>query len=251
MRQRHAGTVPELLGQLAATNLRFVVATEPGRGSRLEILEELVLDVRVTLAALEQSREILVRQRKELAEIVLNFETRNKYEILSQDGQLLGFAAEQGKGWLAVLARQFFGHWRTFDLHIFDAARNLIWVATHPFRWLFQRLELRDATGGFVGAIQQRFGLLYKRFDVEAGGGRVVLTMAAPRWRLWTFPFLRHGREVACVHKKWSGVLKEAFTDADNFRIAFSSVELSPTERALILAAALFIDLLYFETKDR
>src|SRR5258705_62258 len=59
----------------------------------------------------------------------------------------------------------------------------------------------------------------------------------------------RDGRELARVEKKWAGLLQEAFTDADRFRIAFESPELGLDERSLVLAAGIFIDLQYFERK--
>ena len=55
--------------------------------------------------------------------------------------------------------------------------------------------------------------------------------------------------ELARVEKKWSGMLQEAFTDADRFRVAYDSPELNLDERTLVLAAAIFIDLQYFERK--
>ena len=205
----------------------------------------------VTLPGLSGATEVLVRQRVEIAELMLQYESRNKYEIVSAAGAPMGFAAEQSAGFLGMLTRQLMGHWRRFDIHIFDPARQLVWIASHPFRFLFQRLEVRQPSGAPVGALQQRFGLLYKRFDLESPEGKVLMQMSAPRWRLWTFPFERRGQQVALVTKRWSGLLKEAFSDADNFKIEFSSSNLSEGERALIVAAALFIDLIYFETKDR
>ncbi len=200
------------------------------------------------LLSLEAHKAILVRQRKELAEILLDWESRNKYELLTRDGQPLGFAAEQSKGLLGSLFRQTFGHWRTFEIHIFDTARQLALVARHPFRFLFQRLELSDYNGQPIGVVQQRFGLLYKRFDVLDPQGRELFKMASPRWRLWTFPFFRMGQQIAVIKKKWSGLLTEAFTDADNFLVEFSDA-LSVAEKSLVAAAALFVDLLYFEKK--
>ncbi len=57
------------------------------------------------------------------------------------------------------------------------------------------------------------------------------------------------GEEVAVVQKKWSGVLSEAFTDRDNFRVGFSSGALDNDTRLLLLAAAVYVDLTYFEKK--
>jgi hypothetical protein len=49
------------------------------------------------------------------------------------------------------------------------------------------------------------------------------------------------------VKKEWSGLLTEAFTDADRFQLTFESRSLSADERALLLASAIFIDLTWFE----
>jgi uncharacterized protein YxjI len=198
------------------------------------------------LVSIEQANELFVVQRRELAEL-FGFETRNKYSIELGDTQL-AFAAEQGKGGLAFLARQFFGHWRRFEVAFFDSFRSPLMRATQPFRWFFQRLEVALESGRPLGALQQRFGFLYKRFDVLDPSGRVSMQVASPFWRPWTFSFQRDGREVARIEKKWSGLLREAFTDGDRFRIAFVE-PLALDERLLLLAAAIFVDLRYFEHK--
>jgi uncharacterized protein YxjI len=199
------------------------------------------------LSIVQQSSELMVIQRRELAEL-FGLETRNKYSI-EAGGAPFAFAAEQGKGGLAFLARMFFGHWRRFEIHVFDDARQLVLRAVHPFRFLFQRLEVFAADGRLLGAIQQRFALFSKRFDVSDASGRVILSVSSPIWRPWTFSFERDGRELARVEKKWSGMLQEAFTDADRFRVVFESPVLGLDERALVLSAAIFIDLNYFERK--
>jgi uncharacterized protein YxjI len=178
------------------------------------------------LAALQRAPEIHVVQKKEIAEL-FGFETRNKYSI-QLDGQELMFAAEQGKGGLAFLARSFLGHFRTFEI---------------------QRLEVSFADGRPIGAIQQRFAFFSKRFDVEDSAGQVLLRVSSPFYRPWTFAFLRNEAEVARVEKKWSGLLSEAFTDADRFRVLFQAPDLRPDERALVLTASVFIDIQYFEQK--
>jgi uncharacterized protein YxjI len=199
------------------------------------------------LAIVQQSNEINIVQKRELAEL-FGFETRNKYS-LEVNGAPFAFAAEQGKGGLAFLARMFVGHWRTFEIHFFDNARQLVLRAVHPFRFFFQRLEVNAADGRPLGAIQQRWAIFSKKFDVTDPGGRVLLTVSSPLWRPWTFAFERDGHELARVEKKWSGMLREAFTDADRFRVVFQSHQLGLDERSLVLAAGIFIDLQYFEQK--
>lgn len=199
------------------------------------------------LAIVQQSSEVMIVQKRELAEL-FGIETRNKYS-LEVNGAPFAFAAEQGKGGLAFLARMFLGHWREFEIHFFDNTRQLVLRAVHPFRFFFQRLEVFTADGRALGAIQQRWAFFSKRFDVEDPTGRVILTVSSPLWRPWTFAFERDGQELARVEKKWGGMLREAFTDADRFRVLYQSHQLGLEERSLVLAAGIFIDLQYFEQK--
>ena len=74
------------------------------------------------------------------------------------------------------------------------------------------------------------------------------MEVRSPIWRIWTFPFLVGDQEVARVEKKWSGVLREAFTDQDFFVLKMG-LGASADIRPLLLAAAIFIDLQYFERK--
>lgn len=199
-------------------------------------------------SAIEQELSLVVAQRKELVEL-LGFETRNKYEICLRSGQPIGFAAEQQKGIIGFLLRQFFGHWRSFEIAFFDVMRNPILVANHPFRWFFQCLTVVTAQGQLLGKIERRWAWFSKRFDVVDAQNALLLTVQSPLWRPWTFSFERNGVVVAVVKKRWSGALKEMFTDADNFAVDFEPGPVSPLERRLLLAAAVFIDLMYFEQK--
>src|SRR5262249_50000910 len=147
-----------------------------------------------------KQRALWVQQRYELAELI-GFETRNKYAISTEGGVMLAYAAEQGEGVFAMLGRYFFGHWRTFDILVFDPQRNKLLIAHHPFRWFFQRLEIRTGEGRPLGALQKVFSVLTKRFDVEDATGKTRMTVSSPLWRLWTFPFCKGERQVAVVSK--------------------------------------------------
>jgi uncharacterized protein YxjI len=204
----------------------------------------------VASTQIEQAPELYVRQIRELAEL-FGFETRNKYAITTPDRQEVAYAAEQQKGVLGFLLRQFLGHWRRFELVFFGPDRQPLLRAVHPFRFLFQRLEIHGADGSFLGALQQRFAVFTKRFDVLGPTGELVFEMRSGFLQFWTFPFYRGGREVAVIEKKWSGALTELFTDKDNFRIRFLERAMAIDERLLVLASALFVDLQYFERKAR
>lgn len=203
-----------------------------------------------TTLNLSRHRTLRFRQKFEMAEF-FGFETRNKYEIASENDGAIGFAAEQQKGVGGFLLRQFLGHWRTFTLHFFNANRELALVANHPFRIWFQRLEIETPDHRALGAIQQRFSVLSKRFDVEDAAGNVLFHVDSPLWSPWTYRFATPTREVAVVRKRWSGIFSEGFSDRDNFSIDYTEGSLGEDHRLLVLAAALFIDLKYFERKAR
>jgi uncharacterized protein YxjI len=198
--------------------------------------------------SLKNFQKILVHQVHELGEWI-GFETRNKYSIMDEEKRQIAFAAEQGRGIFGFLLRQYLGHWRKFDVHFFTPNRQLFMVGHHPFRWFFERIELRDANGKYLGAVQKRFALLTKRFDIENDKGMTIMEVASPIWKIWTFTFLSQGKKIAEVKKKWSGLLSEGFTDKDNFTVEFSDPSLSESERKVVMASAVFVDLLYFERK--
>ncbi|MCA6523953.1 MAG: phospholipid scramblase-related protein [Pseudanabaena sp.] len=200
------------------------------------------------LQALAQANAIYVRQKFEIAEI-FGFETRNRYQIQTEDGQQFGYCAEPKVGFGDAIMRQFFGHWRVFNIVGTDMDNQQVFRAHHPFRWFFQRLDVFGAGDRPVGSLQQRFVWLNKKFDFLDTRGRVIMTMTSPFWKIWTFPIQKNGRDVSIIEKKWSGLSKEIFTDADNFRVRFTDGKLTADERLLLLAGAVFIDLLYFETK--
>ena len=50
------------------------------------------------------------------------------------------------------------------------------------------------------------------------------------------------------MSKKWTGLLKEAYTDADKFKIEFTA-PLNGSKKRLSIGALMLIDSLYFEGK--
>lgn len=196
-----------------------------------------------------QSNQLIVVQKRELAEL-FGFETRNKYEIYNESKQLVGYCAEQQKGLLGFFLRQLLGHWRSFDLHFYDTNRKEVLYAKHPFRFIFQELHVFNSDHKLIGFAKQRFGILTKKFDVFNDNSQRIFLMRSGFFRFWTFPLKDvNGTERALIQKKWSGMLKEIFFDADNFVVTFKDPTLTQNERLLILALSVFTDLQYFERK--
>ena len=196
---------------------------------------------------LKGQKLIKVFQRKELVELV-GVESRNKYEVQAEDGKQIGFVSEQGKGAMDFVMRNFLGHWRTFELSIFNSDRKQVGKVTNPFRFYFRELNLATDNGEHVGQIKKKFAFVNKKFQLSLPGGETY-QVSSPFWRIWTFPIKRNGKKVAEIRKVWSGAVKEIFTDADNFEIEFTDPSLSLQAKNLLLAAGVYVDLIYFERK--
>ena len=196
--------------------------------------------------------ELIFVQKKELGEL-FGFEGRNKFQIFDAHKNAISYAAEENRGLWGFLLRQVLGHWRSFKLHFYDMNRQEVLVAHHPFRFFFQRLEVYSPSGEHHGSLQRRFAVFAKKFDVESKSGEVLYTVSSPLWHLWTFRFVdKRGQQVAIVEKKWGGILKEFFLDADSFRLSISATaQITDSARLTLVAAALFIDLQFFEKKAR
>jgi uncharacterized protein YxjI len=204
------------------------------------------------LPPLTSHQELVISQKIELGEALLGYESRNKYGIYAANRAPVAYAAEQGKGFLDILKRLMLRHWRTFEVHLFTPDRRLIAKANHPFRWLWfnECLLVHDVQGNYLGAVQRRFSIFSKVFDVLGPGGEVLMSVKSPLWKPWTFEFMSQGQRHAIIEKKWSGMLKEMFTDADNFRLGFDNPHLPDNARWLLIAAAIFVDLQYFENNS-
>lgn len=196
----------------------------------------------------------VIQQKKEWTEILTGFETRNRYEILSEKAEGIGFVAEEGDGFLEWIKRVFLRSHRPFVIAIFDAGKNVVLRVRRPWFWLFSSTFVEDASGKPLGAIHRRFRLFGRRFEVHDAGGNLTGRVDAGFFRIWTFDLLdAAGAKIGSITKKWGGLLKEVFTDADRFVVVLDgpSAPQSADAKATLLGAALALDFDYFEDNNR
>jgi len=62
----------------------------------------------------------------------------------------------------------------------------------------------------------------------------------------WTFKIRKQSHECGLISKRWGGMRKEVFTDADAFGIEFPP-GISPDLKAVFLGAVFLIDFAHFE----
>lgn len=196
------------------------------------------------------SKKLHVQQVLEGFEILLGYESRNKYRILDEAMTPIAFAAETSNGLMGALMRVFFKHWRTFEIEVFDQGRSLVYRAKFPFRWFFKTLYLEDNSGKLMGHLQARFAIFYKKFDLHDSNGHLLAEIKSPLFKMWTFEFTKNNRQIGTIQKKWSGGLTELFTDKDNFVVSFAQPDLDLETKTLMMATCLMLDIVYFENNS-
>ena len=188
--------------------------------------------------------ELMIRQRVERLEAITGFETANRYTVMTPQGEELFYAQEES----GTVSRIFLKSHRPLTLRISDRSGNDVLVASRSFFWFFAHLHVSDPQGRHLGSLRRRFSFPSRKLTVEGPGGQPVAEIRGPLLKPKTFMIYRQDREVARVTKQWSGLMKEAFTDADTFKLELNNLELGKDLAPMILAAAFAIDLDFFES---
>ena len=104
------------------------------------------------------------------------------------------------------------------------------------------------------GIVRERATWCYPVFHIFDSLGSAILKVRGPMFHFGTcgenVPFdvisQENGGQVATITKLWGGCCRDAVLDADNFVIEFL-LNTSVEEKALVIATAFLIDLMYFE----
>jgi hypothetical protein len=154
-----------------------------------------------------------------------------------------------GGGLWSFIVRSFLKSKRPFTIDVRTPQGVEVLRLERPWRWFFSRLEVWGAGSKHLGSIQQRFRIFTRLYDVLSPSGVLLSTLEGPLLKPWTFFVRRNGNDVGAIRKRWSGIGKEMFTDADNFGVELSA-SADPQLRQLILAATFLIDFVHFERTD-
>lgn len=195
---------------------------------------------------LSSIRGLVVIQQKEWGEIITGFETKNRYAISDVSGRSLYLAAEEAG---STLLRWFLKALRPFTIAVLTEDGQIVLRVVRPFRFYFHRAEVVDSQGQSLGVIERRFSILRRIYSVLDSSGQEIFQLFGPILHPWTFQIKNDGVEHGKITKKWSGLLKEGFTDSDNFGAMFP-VEWDVKLKALFLGAVFLIDFVHFENKS-
>jgi len=190
-------------------------------------------------------QKLIIKQVIEPVEIFTEFETANKYEVLDENKSILYYAYEESN----FLLKQIFGTRRPLQIKIIDKDKKTQLVLEKPFYFLRANYTVRDSEGKIIAYIKQkRWFMHHISFDVYDYNNQLLFICSAKLPHPWTFNVLIHQENAARILKKWSGIGRETFTDADTFLIEFDRIT-DLNLKQILLATAFAIDLRVFERK--
>lgn len=191
---------------------------------------------------LESIDALAIRQLKEWGEILSGWEMTNRYEVMDANGVKLFDAGEQ-RG--SPFARQFLGSKRPFSLVVLKSGSPVLHVH-RQFRFFRETVNILDGGGFQLGSIEKTLNPVQRNYHIRNREGREVCELHGPLTKPWTFFIMQNGNETGVITKRWGGIGREAFTDADAFGVRFPR-EASPEVKALLLGAVFLIDFVHFE----
>lgn len=199
-----------------------------------------------------------VKQKVEMIEALMGWETGNKYTVKDQSGNKLLYVGEESN----MCGRQLCNARRAFTLSVKDATGRSIMIMDRPldcscFCGLIcaDSLSVSTPNGQVLGSVVEEFNICFPKFSIRDARGQTVLKIEGPMCPMAfgscassvVFKVVnKSGVPVGTISKEWSGLVRELFTDADYFSMSFP-IDLDPAIKAVCLAALFLIDYEYFE----
>ncbi|XP_051882212.1 phospholipid scramblase 1-like isoform X2 [Pristis pectinata] len=200
--------------------------------------------------------QIIVHQVVELVEALVGFETKNKYEVKNGLGQRVYYAVEDSD----LCNRMCCGSNRAFIIKILDNIGQTIMHLVRPLGCgscccpcCLHQLEVQAPPGKAIGYVVQKWHPFIPKMSIQNENRETVLKIRGPCLAMSclgdvNFEVVSRDESsvVGKISKKWTGLVREYFTDTDNFGIQFP-MDLDVKIKAVLLGACILVDFMYFE----
>uniref|UniRef100_A0A3Q4I020 Phospholipid scramblase n=1 Tax=Neolamprologus brichardi TaxID=32507 RepID=A0A3Q4I020_NEOBR len=183
--------------------------------------------------------------------------TNNQYEIKNSLGQKIYKAKEKND----CCTRNCCGSLRSFDMKIKDNMDREVIRLIRPFRcvscWCpccLQEMEVQAPPGTTIGYVKQDWHPFLPKFSIQGANKETLMRLEGPCFACnccgdvnFELKGKDGGTPIGRISKQWSGLLKEVFTDTDNFGIQFP-LDLDVKMKAVLMGACfLIVNFMFFE----
>ncbi|MGA0878769.1 MAG: LURP-one-related/scramblase family protein [Ilumatobacteraceae bacterium] len=180
---------------------------------------------------------LVVNQKAKIIELT------NQYSIYDQHGTPIAQVNQVGQSWLKKVLRlvSSLDQFLTHTLEVSDNTGAVQLRIVRPGKIVKSRIIVSDGAGAEIGRIMQKNVIGKINFALIADG-QDVGAIKAENWRAWNFSIEdASGQEVARITKTFEGVVKTAFTTADNYVVQIHK-KLDAPLLPLVIASAVSVD---------
>ena len=184
-----------------------------------------------------EQRVLVVNQKTKIIEV------NTEFALFDSTGAQVGAVRQVGQSKLKKVLR-FVGNWDQYFTHTYqvvDATGSVRLGLTRPAKFVKSKVIVTDDLGDEIGQIVQQNWLGKIRFNYVVNG-ETIGGIFGENWRAWNFSIKdAQDEEVARITKTFEGLLKTAFTTADNY-VLHVHQELSDPLRQMVFASAVTVD---------
>ncbi len=187
------------------------------------------------------------KQKPRYVEAIVGYETHNEYTL-----HMLGttprctWYAQETRGILESVSRNIFGFLYPYTLQVYDHNRDVVLTLKERIRFFFFRTEAYEADGTLIGYAQRRFSFIRRVITVHNPRGVELYQVKSKILNPFFFMITKHGVQRGTLIRKWNKIIKELFSDADNFTINFPRND-DPKSKKLYLCTAYMVDKAFFD----
>jgi uncharacterized protein YxjI len=196
---------------------------------------------------LKECDKLLIQQQTSMKEALMesfDLEKENNYIVRDGIGRQMYLASEEEEH--GFFFKSFLNASRPFTISVLPSnSRHGIRV-TRPFRFYFHEASVALLDGKPIGSVKKRFSFVRRIYTVYDNKGNEKFQLFGPVFKPWTFNIMMGQRKVGVIKKNWSGLAREALTEADNFTLEFPQ-KLHPGYKLLLLGVVFLIDFVHFE----
>lgn len=132
--------------------------------------------------------------------------------------------------------------------HLKDQVESVEFYIKKPFSFFRSQVGVYDEKGGYLGYFKRKLLSIGRGFYVFDTLNNQIADIRGD-WKSWDFSFVvNDGSEIGTVTKRWAGIGKELFTNADNYLISIKDPLIFGNDTVkLLLAAGIAIDTVFKE----
>ncbi|XP_052745396.1 phospholipid scramblase 2-like [Bicyclus anynana] len=209
------------------------------------------------LQELESVERLFITKRLKVKNVLFLKGKRNKFIVRTPDENLVYTIQEQNSWWVGYFCYGL----RPLQLSVRDGAGVEVMRIDRPyactsrvFPCQLQRVQVFSPPGTRIGCIQQKWTPIRPEYLVVKENGEQVFFIQGPLVTISCFRDIQFhiyrpdGTAVGSTCKRWQGVVHAMFLApvCDKFGVAFER-DLTVEEKALLLAATLLLDYMYYD----